>query len=66
MATLNHPLGKEHCQCLDKVLQTIPGALELARACTDCGWDMSEYIAELQRQQTQAQKAKALFFPTEP
>jgi hypothetical protein len=66
MAVITHPLGREHCQCLDRVLQSIPAALELAKSCTDCGWDMSEYIAELQRQQQQAMKAKATFFPMEP
>lgn len=61
---LNHPLTQEHCRCLDKVLESVPPALELAQACTDCGWDMSEYVAELKRQQEQATRAKQRFFPT--
>lgn len=62
----NNPLTAEHCKCLDKVLESIGPALELAQTCTDCGWDMSEYITELKRQQKQAQLAKAKFFPMMP
>jgi hypothetical protein len=63
MAQLNSPLGDEHAKALDRVLESITPALELAQACTDCGWDMSEYVTELQRQQRQAQMAKQRFFP---
>lgn len=63
---LNHPLGVDHYNALTKVLESITPALELAAACTQCGWDMSEYTAELKRQQEQATRAKALFFPNRP
>jgi hypothetical protein len=58
-----NPLSDEHAKALDRVLESITPALELAQQCTDCGWDMSEYIAELKRQQQQATLAKQRFFP---
>jgi len=59
----DHPLTDEHCQCLDRVLETVPKALELAAACTDCGWDVSEQARVLKEQLEMARKAKAKFFP---
>lgn len=63
---LDHPLTDEHCNCLDRVLDSVPKALELARACTDCGWDVSDQIRILEEQLRMAQKAKQTFFPNRP
>jgi hypothetical protein len=61
-----HNLTQEHCNCLDKVIAATGPALELAKACVDCGWDFSELAAQLQAQLDQANKAKATFFPFNP
>lgn len=66
MSLQANPLTDDHCKCLDKVLESVPPALELARACQDCGWDTSEYIAQLEGQKKMAELAKAKFFPHRP
>lgn len=59
----NNPLKQEHCDCLDKILESVPMSLEQARACEECGLDMGEYIAQLEQQQAIATRLKAKFFP---
>ncbi len=60
---LQHPLTEEHCKCLDKVLEGAVSALELARACKDCGFDVSELESQIVAQKEMAEKLKAKFFP---
>lgn len=61
-----NPLSDEHCQCLDKVLASVGPALELAKACKDCGLNVDEYEQQLQTQQQIATNLKAKFFPHRP
>ena len=60
---LQHPLTDEHCKCLDRVLESYTPAMDLAKACQDCGWDVSNEIDTLNAQRRMAETAKARFFP---
>lgn len=67
MATsVKHPLTDEHCECLDKVLQAVPEALELVRTCKDCGLDVAKIEQTLNAQLRMAQRLKAQLFPDRP
>ena len=61
-----NPLNHTHCDCLNKVLESIPQALQLVQACKDCGLDVSEFEQQFQQQLEMAQKLKAKFFPGNP
>lgn len=63
---LQHPLTQEHCKCLDRILESYTPAMDLAKACQDCGWDVSEFMATLDAQKLMAERAKAKFFPNNP
>jgi hypothetical protein len=65
-APIKHTLGDEECKCLDRVLERTPELLQLAKACQDCGWDVSQALEALQEQHDIARKAKAAFFPNRP
>jgi hypothetical protein len=60
------PLNNTHLDAMNKVLASIPPALDLAQACQDCGWDVSEHIAQLEAQRQMATNVKAKFFPMAP
>jgi hypothetical protein len=61
-----HNLDGSHCDCLNRVLQGTPNAIELAKCMQECGWDTSQQLAALMEQQRQATIAKAKFFPNMP
>lgn len=62
-----NPLTDEHCNCLNRVLEQTPPALELAQACIDCGFEFGQQFKErLLEQQRQATLLKAKFFPHRP
>jgi hypothetical protein len=63
---LDHPLQQCDCDALNKVLESAPRAIQLAEACKECGWDASEFEAQLKAQLEMAKKAKATFFPGMP
>ena len=63
---LIHPLGDAHCQACNNVMQNALKALELARACKDCGFPVDDIIATLESQLAMAQKTKSIFFPEQP
>jgi hypothetical protein len=60
------PLNPEHCDCLDKVLQSIARTRELIHQCKDCGLDMSRAEEENIAQEALATRLKAKFFPNRP
>lgn len=60
---IKHPLTDEHCKCLNKVLESMPTAFDLAQACIDCGWDVTDLVDTLRAQKKMAETAKAKFFP---
>jgi hypothetical protein len=63
---VQHSLGDEECACLNRVLARTPELLQLAKTCTDCGWDVSAATEALNEQHEIARKAKAAFFPNRP
>lgn len=63
MPNLIHPLTDDHCKCLDKILESHMPAMDLAKACEECGWDMTDIINTLNSQKKMAEVAKAKFFP---
>lgn len=63
---MNNPLTPEHCACLNKVLEQSGPAIDLAKACKECGLDSDEYLNQLTAQKDMATKLKAKFFPNIP
>jgi hypothetical protein len=57
------PLGDEHCQLLDKALQTAAQARQLAQDCVDCGLPMHDELAAIKNREELATALKAKFFP---
>lgn len=64
--TLKEPLTMEECALLDKVLSSIPDAMDFAAKLKDCGLDVDKHIQVLKAQQRTAEGFKRKFFPECP
>lgn len=61
-----NPLKDEHYQLANKVLASVPAALDLCNRIQGCGIDMTEEIQGLQDQEAKAKAVKYHFFPDRP
>ncbi len=59
----NNPLTAEHCDCLDRVLDSIKTTRELIGKCKNCGLDVTRAEEELNAQEQLASRLKQTFFP---
>ena len=66
MPTYDCPLGDEHCELLNRTIQTAARNIPFAQDCIDCGWPAHDIKADLERQLAQATEAKRRFFPNKP
>lgn len=63
---LQHPLGDAHKEQINGVLERTPKALDLVKACEECGLDVTEAKGILTQQHDMAAKLKSTFFPYQP
>lgn len=60
---VDNPLDKDHCKCLDDVLEAAARVRTLIQKCKNCGLDMTEFDSDNESHAEMARKAKSEFFP---
>lgn len=57
------PLGDQHCAALDKSLDQLAQARQIAQDCVDCGLPFHDQLQEIKAREQLASNLKAKFFP---
>lgn len=58
----NNPLNQGHCDCLNRVLESVPHTEELLDCMERCGIDVADLRRQVQSNKDRASKLKAEFF----
>lgn len=59
----NNPLNQGHCDCLNRVLESIPSTKEFLDCMERCGLDVSDLRKQVELNERRATAIKAEFFP---
>jgi hypothetical protein len=63
---LQNPLTQEHCDCIQRVIQSIPNIRETIAACEQCGMTFEQERELLKAQEEFATRVKSAFMPNLP
>jgi hypothetical protein len=59
----NNPLNQSHCDCINRVLESIPDTQELLDCMQRCGLNVTDLQEKVNLNRTRAESIKREFFP---